>query len=425
MSLSLRSRFWWVSLGLVLASSLLLVLVLTTILTPDAAQRLVQLEEKSRLLELSHQLVTSPPSEWQNLVDEKGGEYIKLESDTGKAGGISVAVPNSHYRLVSDRPVTFWESRKVIQPPPWRQFFALLTFCLALFLLAHLLSRFVVDPVSKLTEGVRAISQGERGVEVPVPQEMELAELARGFNQMSRDLAQREAELRTALEAKEKIFATTSHELRTPLTVVLGYCQMLEDGLKGDLNEEQLRIVAVMKRNARSLLGQVETLLTLSQLRSDSLPLNCESADLRDLAHEVTEELQPLAAQKDLELKVTVPSESVGVKLDYQRGCQIARNLIANAIKFTAAGGVEVLVEDSNGQARLVVRDSGPGISEEFQALLFQEFSRGEDTEGVEGSGLGLALSRRLAHGMGGDVDLVSSGEDGSEFTWWMALENA
>jgi signal transduction histidine kinase len=422
---SLRNRFWLVSLGLIVIASVLSTLVLTTVLTPKVAARLVRLEEENRLHRLADQLEKLEVTEFATVLSQSGAKDVTLVSNQSLPAepAAVVGVGESGYSLVSQRPQTLWEANLVVRPPAGRQMWGLLFSFIFFYVLASLLARYVNRPVKELLRAVRALSKGEKGVAVPIPAETELAELAHSFNDMSQKLVQRESELKQALDAKELIFATASHELRTPLTVILGYCQMLEDGLKGEMSPAQLNGVGVIHRNAQGLLQQVEALLTLSQLRNRSLPFERESVDLRDLAHELVESLTGLAEQKGLDMQLKVPEEPVKVLLDYHRGGQIGRNIIANAIKFTPTGGVTVELRTLDDFAEFVVRDTGPGIEPEFQEKLFQEFSRGPQTEGVEGTGLGLALSRKLAESMDGEVELVESNSSGSVFSWRQPLE--
>lgn len=415
--MTLRNRFWLLSLGFITLSALLSLVVVTTLFTPPVAAELVRLEEENRLCRLVHQLGDSDLETVERALREPENQGIVLSNEAGE-----VAVPLGNRYLVSERPHTAWEARKVVRPRPGRQFLALLSTLLFLYLLSTLLARYVLKPIQSLLTGVRALGEGADGVRVEVPPEAELAELATSFNTVAEQLSERESELKEALRAKELLFANTSHELRTPLTVIQGYCQMLEDGLKGELSEPQRETIQVIHRNSRYLLTQVETLLTLAQLRSKGLDFQREEADLRDLIHDLVEEFTGMAESKGLKLELELPKECVYVLLDYHRGGQIARNLLGNALKFTSLGGVTVEVGSREGVGEVLIRDTGLGVREDFRERLFEEFARGPDTEGVEGSGLGLALSRKLARSMGGDVRLVSSSETGTVFSWTVPL---
>ena len=417
MSLSLHHRFILVILTTIVASLALIFLAVTNIFTPGVAHRLIKLDEENRLNRAAQLLeqrdVSEVPSAFKAL-DLPQASLTEVP-DSEKT---SVKVAGTRYFLVSERPLTLKEANKVARAPLGRQALLLSAALVVLYLMALVLARFVNKPIEEVSSAVRALASGERGVEVPIPKEKELAELAESFNLMSESLATREAELKEALAAKELIFATTSHELRTPLTVILGYCQMLQDGLKGTLSESQGQAVEVMARNARGLLAQVEAILTLSQLRQGSLPFQWEVVDFRELSSEVVENLKPLAEEKGLHLNLTLPDEPVSIRVDYQRGAQIARNLLENAIKYTETGEIDVSLEVSESAAVLQVSDSGKGIPETFKDELFTEFSRGPDTEAIPGTGLGLALSQKLASSMEGKICLEKTGEDGSVFRW-------
>lgn len=406
---TLRNRFWMVSIAFVLTTFLMMLFVLTAILTPPVVQRVVRLDEEKRL----NFLVRS--GEWE----ERGLQAVeKSRLDPDK---VSVPLDDGRY-VVSDRPLNVWEAMKVVRPSRFRGIFGLLLWGALLYLLSTLLARFVNRPIKELAEGVRALAEGRRDIQVNVPEEMELAELARAFNHMTAQLTQRENELEEALKAKDLMFASTSHELRTPLTVILGYCQLLDDGLKGELAPEQRATLEVIQRNARELLNQVEMLLTNSQLRAGSLPLQLETLDLRDMVERLVDELRPLAAEKNLALEIELPEDEVRAKVDLKLATQIARNLIVNAIKFTPEGSVKVKVAWEEPQALVTVKDTGPGVHVAFEERLFQEFSRGPNSEGIEGTGLGLALSQRLAREMGGEVVLADNGPDGATFSWQQPL---
>jgi signal transduction histidine kinase len=396
-----------------LGAAAVFALLMTTVVSPPVAGALVRLEEENRLFRIVGELKGLDEA----LVEKRLAalEGVRVEK-AGRLPQEAIEVPfQAGTVLVSDRRPSFWEAAKVVRIPPYRNLMALVLGGCLLYALAALLARFVSRPVGDLLRGVRALEEGKKGVTVPVPRETELAELALSFNRMASRLSQRERELEQALKAKEMLFANASHELRTPLTVISGYCQMLREGLKGELSGEQLDCLAVVERNASGLLQQVEALLTLSQLRSGALPFQRETFDLRDLVHELVEEMSELAEVRGLVLDLELPDEVVPVTLDFHRGQQILRNLLANALKFTRSGEVKVEVLESK---EVKVVDTGPGVPLEFQERLFSEFSRGPHTEGVPGAGLGLALSRRLAESMGGTVELKESSDNGSVFLW-------
>lgn len=400
-------------------ASLVIGLLITTVITPEAAKRLVKLEEQQRLYQIAARIDVDDAKVAKRDFSALQAPNIRLvNKEEVPAEGTILPLGQTGLTLVSYRPLNIWEAAKVVRPEPGRRIVPTLLTVIILYFLASLLARFVNKPITQLLEGVRDLAEGKEGVSVPIPSESELAELATSFNDMAESLAARESELKQALAAKDRIFATASHELRTPLTVILGYCQLLEDGMKGELSEEQRQSLSVIHRNADGLLQQVEALLTISQLRAGSLPFERELIDLRELASELRENFAPLAESRGLELLAEMGPDPVLVSLDYKRGLQIGRNLLSNALKFTTEGTINLRVAVQAQNATFEVSDTGPGISPDFEEKLFTEFNRGPETEGIEGSGLGLALSRRLARSMDGEVRLQSTGPKGSTFVW-------
>lgn len=395
--------------------------VATTVLTPPLLRQLVILDERSKLQALSLELCQIPAEGIPARLEQLQPEQIELMAvGASYQGGLAEqTIPGSGFILVSFRPTSWSEARKVMQPSLPRWLGALALNFAFLYLLVTLLSRFVTRPLDHLKLALNSFGQGERGVSVPLPKEEELAQLAAAFNTMVEQLESREADLaqttqqlEEALRAKERVFANTNHELRTPLTAILGYVQMLEEGLKGPVSAEQGQCLEVIERNARALLSQVEDLLTLSRLQSGSFPLKLESCDIRDLVQELLLDFQPAYLQKGIELTAALPETAVESLFDLERGRQILANLLDNARKFSTEGKVTISVD----QGGVEVSDQGPGV--ESEDTLFQEFARGPSSEGVEGAGLGLALARQLARGMGGDLRLLKTGVDGSTFRW-------
>ena len=357
----------------------------------------------------------------------QGVELIRRSDQPVPSGQLTVLVPlrESTLALLSTPRVTTRALLAAARPNGLRVGFALLGYMVFVYALTWGLSRFVTQPLLELQEGVTALSAGRRDVSVNLPKEAELATLASAFNAMAARLKEREEELAAAsgrlekaLADKERIFATTSHELRTPLTAILGYAQMLQDGLKGPLGEEQSASLAVIERNANVLLSQVEDLLTLSRLQADQLPLREETVDLKDLVDDVLSSVRPLFDEAGTELEATWSREGpYAARLDYQRARQILCNLLDNARKYAPGGRVTVSLEEDERGTRVEVRDSGPGIPSGLEESLFHEFERGPNSEGVDGAGLGLALARGLARRFGGELELASS-SPGAALRW-------
>ena len=231
--------------------------------------------------------------------------------------------------------------------------------------------------------------------------------------------AKQEAEL--ANQAKSEFLSRMSHELRTPLNAVLGFAQLLE--LEG-LTAEQRESVAHILKAGRHLLGLIDEVLDISRIEAGHLSISLEPVRLSDVIGEVLDLVHPLAARWNVRIDGP-PSEfrDPYVLADRQRLKQVLLNFLSNAAKFNRPEGqVNVSVDDAPGdRLRVNVTDTGPGIPPEKMGRLFTPFDRlGAEERVVEGTGLGLALSKRLAEVMGGTVGAESTVGLGSRF--WVEL---
>lgn len=240
-----------------------------------------------------------------------------------------------------------------------------------------------------------------------------------------RELERDERDARQVAEAanrsKSEFLSRVSHELRTPLNAVLGFGQLLE---LDELTESQQESVTQIVKGGRHLLGLINEVLDISRIETGNLALSVEPVPTAELIDEVATLMRPLADGRNVEL-VVLPTGSAEshVLADHQRLKQVMLNLLSNAIKYNRAGGsVTLSVEASGGQrVRLVVADTGPGIPAENLDRLFLPFERlGAERTDIEGTGVGLALSRRLAEAMAGDLEVDSTVGQGSRF--WIEL---
>ena len=234
--------------------------------------------------------------------------------------------------------------------------------------------------------------------------------------------AKQEAE--RANQAKSEFLSRMSHELRTPLNAVLGFGQLLE---MEPLGPEQRESVEHILKAGRHLLGLIDEVLDISGIESGRVPISPEPVLVSELLLEVQDLVQPLAVERHVQLQ-GVATEPWGrhVMGDRQRLKQVLLNLLSNAIKFNNEGGaVSLFVEEASASwVRLKVGDTGPGIPPEKIARLFTPFDRlGAEQTGVEGTGLGLALSKRLVELMGGTIGVDSTVGQGS--TFWVELPQA
>jgi PAS domain S-box-containing protein len=235
---------------------------------------------------------------------------------------------------------------------------------------------------------------------------------------LSAERAQLIRDLEQANRVKDEFLAMLSHELRTPLNAVLGWTRILRRGTVPP--ERTASILDTIERNAAAQMQIIEELLDLSSMSAGNLRLNIAPIDLRDLIGGAVETIRPAADAKSIALHVSIDGMLNDVTGDATRLRQVLWNLLANAVKFTPAGGrVEVTVHEGPADLEISVSDSGPGIDSAFLPHVFEPFRRGESlsTRTVGGLGLGLAIVRHIVEAHGGTVTADSDGPDkGSVF---------
>ncbi len=216
---------------------------------------------------------------------------------------------------------------------------------------------------------------------------------------------------------KSSFLATMSHELRTPLNAIIGYTDLLEHEVDGPLSRAQLRNVGRLKACAYHLRGIVEEVLNFARLEAGREELFPERMNLCDLAREAADIMDAVAEQKGLELRLALSAAPIEIEADRGKLRQVVVNLLSNALKFTSSGHIAVEAGSENGEAYLLVADTGPGIPEPELQRIFEPFTQlGRGAEGLRGSGLGLAVSRRYARLLGGDIEVRSRVGKGSSF---------
>ncbi len=276
-------------------------------------------------------------------------------------------------------------------------------------LLGALLARTLTQPIRQLTAATQLIAQGQLGHQVPINTDDELGELAVSFNQMSADLAR-------INQSRRQMTADIAHDLRTPLSVILGYTEALSDGKLPGSPE----IYAVMHKEAQHLQRLVEDLRTLSLADAGELPLNRQPTDPAELISRIAVGHQVQAQERGIALSVQAAPNLPAVMIDPDRMAQVLGNLVANALRYTPAGGSIRLETAVVGQTlRFVVSDTGRGIDPADLPHIFQRFYRGEKArqQQEEESGLGLAIAKSLVHAHGGSITVNSSPGKGATFT--------
>jgi signal transduction histidine kinase/CheY-like chemotaxis protein len=252
-------------------------------------------------------------------------------------------------------------------------------------------------------------------------------ELRTANDRLEQEIAERrraETEADRANQAKSEFLSRMSHELRTPLNAVLGFAQLLEID---SLTVAQRDSVDHILRGGRHLLGLIDEILDISRIEAGHLAISMEPVLLGEVVRETFELIQPLAATWKVHVDVgTWEAGGPYVLADRQRLKQVLLNFLSNAAKFNRSGGtVKIWVEEALGdRLRINVTDTGPGIPPRLMERLFTPFDRlGAETRGVEGTGLGLALSKRLVEVMGGTIGVESVVGQGS--TFWVEFPRA
>lgn len=246
--------------------------------------------------------------------------------------------------------------------------------------------------------------------------------LARRVAERTADLSRANQELARAVRAKDDFLTNMSHELRTPLNAILALSEGLIEQVRGPLNERQMRSIHNIETSGRHLLSLINDILDLSKVEAGQMELQREIVVIQDICEASLLFIKEQASKKQLRVGFTLNDEHSSVMADPKRLKQILVNLLSNAVKFTPAGGSVELAVDADpdaGLIRFVVRDTGIGITPEGMARLFQPFIQLDSglSRQHEGTGLGLALVRRLAEMHGGSVSVESEPDHGSCFT--------
>jgi signal transduction histidine kinase/DNA-binding response OmpR family regulator/CHASE3 domain sensor protein len=245
------------------------------------------------------------------------------------------------------------------------------------------------------------------------------------------EIQKKAEELTLSTRYKSEFLANMSHELRTPLNSVLLLSRLLSENNQGNLNKEQIEYAQVIQSSGQGLLQLIDEILDLSKIESGKLELEYERIPVNDIVQNMRTLFLPMANEKNVNFTVQVDGAVPGIiETDKLRLEQILKNLISNALKFTHSGSIDLLVSLANDKENFIdftVVDSGIGIPEDKQQLIFEAFQQadGSTKRKYGGTGLGLSISRQLARLLHGDISLESTPGKGSRFTLTIPLFKA
>jgi signal transduction histidine kinase len=241
--------------------------------------------------------------------------------------------------------------------------------------------------------------------------------------------AAREQEIasQAAYMAKDRFFASMAHELRTPLNAISNYAQLLGEELADTDQMDPATIIKDANRIASAaeyLRSLVDNVLDMSKISTGMLDLYYSPASVLDVVNHVSPIINPLAAKKGISFNVEMPDGNAQVQIDKLRVNQVLINLLSNAIKFTEKGHVTLTIQMAGSEIIFKIQDTGIGMSSSELAMLFQEFKQASAETAAKhgGSGLGLALSQKLATLMGGNITVESTQNLGSTFQFTMPI---
>lgn len=287
--------------------------------------------------------------------------------------------------------------------------------------------RRIVAPLIVLRDGVEEYQRGNLAHRLHMRDSDEIGLLGKTLNNMAssvekhtQELVAAEARAQESSRLKSEFMSTMSHELRTPLNAVLGFTNIMLDGMGGEIDDDAKHMLERIKANSNHLLGMINDILDLAKIEAGRMELKAETFDPHDLADEWGLQMAGLAARSGLQYSVeisdAVPQALVG---DVNRLTQIAMNLISNAFKFTKEGRVDLRLDWQDDAWLIQVCDSGIGIAQEQLAIIFEAFRQvdGSYQRAYGGTGLGLAIVRTLSDMMHGTVTVESQQGHGSTFT--------
>lgn len=265
---------------------------------------------------------------------------------------------------------------------------------------------------SMVIDGVRTVL---RGRSAPIRLEGDEMAMAYVFRDITKEV---EAE-----RMKSDFHSMIAHDLRSPMSVIQGYVSLMVSGKTGEVNPTQRDFLNSVNRKITEMTALLNDFLDISKIDAGFVNLKRQLLDLGVVLQEVVDDLGPMAASKDLDLKVDLPPQPLMIDADPLRLTQILRNLVSNAIKYNRDNGwIRISVGRQEGWAEVSIADGGIGMSPAELDVLFLPYTRGKMERQIKGVGLGVVIVKKLVEAHGGKVSVVSAPQQGSTFTFTLPL---
>ena len=287
----------------------------------------------------------------------------------------------------------------------------LLAMVLAWFIVRRITGS-AIQPLVDVTQALRKIAGGDFSPELVLERNSELRDLTTAYNDVAYRLSAATAERRRNDAEMRQFIADAGHELRTPLTVIMGYLDVLQQGVVRDA-EGVSHVYETMLGEGRRMKTVIEKLIFLARLERES-SVSGPPVDLSALAGRAVDALKPLAGDR---IRFTSPSQKTTAVADDGELYEAVKNVIENAVRYAPGSPIDVKVTSDNGHASIVVTDRGPGMNAIDIEHAFDRFYRGSTRELAEGSGLGLAIAKRAVERVGGSIALDSTLHGGTTVT--------
>jgi signal transduction histidine kinase len=376
------------------------------------------------------------------------GAKIGRDPDGTKVLSAFQTVQPVGWRVFVEEPLS--EAFAPLKAAIWRTALLLVAFLVLAIATSVLLARRLVRPIESIHAAAASIGSGALDQRIEVSSRDELGELAEEFNRMAgrlqeshtglerkvqertRELAEALAELdeksrevETASRHKSEFLASMSHELRTPLNAISGFAQVLRKQVFGEVNAKQHEYLGDILSSADHLLALINDVLDLSKVEAGQIELRVSPFSLREALERGVVMVRERASKEGVQVELAATPDVGTVSGDERRIRQVIFNLLSNAVKFTPAGGaVDVSAVRFDGEVQIAVADTGPGIASGDQERIFEEFQQTEaGLAQHEGTGLGLALSKRLVELHGGRIWVDSEPGSGSTFVFTLPVE--